>query len=113
MRKLRLAALTIMGVMTAARAGARDRLKTLPGYERYQQMLSQIQGAVGGGGGGGFGGRGFGSGVVWSDDGKAVDFTKDGKRMRYDIAGRRVSEAPPTTAAPAGGGRGRGGGGAP
>jgi len=110
MRKLRLAALTIVGVMTAARAGAQDRLKTMPGYERYQQMLSQIQGSVGGGGG--FGGRGFGSGVVWSDDGKTVDFTKDGKRMRYDMAARRVVEAPPATAVvPTGGGRGRGGGG--
>jgi dipeptidyl-peptidase-4 len=106
----RLGIMLALGISTTRAAAAQDRLRTMPGYERYQQMLPQIQSALGGGGGG-LGGRGFGGGgIAWSSDGKAVEFTQAGKRMRYDLTTRRTADVTPAATPPAGGtGRGRGG----
>lgn len=63
---------------------AQDRLRTMPGYDHYMQMLPKISGA-------------FKSGQVnvqWAEDGKSFDFVRDGKRQRFDIASRKISDAP-------------------
>jgi dipeptidyl-peptidase-4 len=72
---------------------AQDRLKTMPGYERYQFMSRETTNA-------------FKSGalaVAWTNDGKAFDYRWDGKRYRYDIEARRATElGPGPTNTPAG-----------
>ncbi len=81
-------------------ANAQDRLKTMPGYDQYQKMATQIQGSV----------RPGTLQVKWLDGGKAFEFRRDGKNFRYDVATRTAAEAEPSTAAgPAPTGRFRGG----
>jgi len=86
--------------------GAQDRLKTMPGYDQYQKMSRELGGAV----------RSGQLSVTWADDGKSFEYSRDGKRYRYDVATRKVAEAG-DAAAQAGqgsGGRAAGGrGGAP
>jgi dipeptidyl-peptidase-4 len=100
-------AIAAMLCLLPATSRAQDRLKTMPGYARYQRMLPQIRAALGGGG---FRGRGFGGGgVTWANDGRSVQFTNEGKEYRYDMRTRRVTEAPPDTDRQRNAGRGRGG----
>src|SRR5438045_3353933 len=65
---------------TPAAVNAQDRLKTMPGYERYQRMSRESTNAVK-----------LGSlAVTWKDQGKAFEYQKDGKRFRYEIAARKA-----------------------
>ena len=71
---------------------AQDRLKSMPGYDQYVAMAPKIAGAVK-------------SGAVaaqWAEDARSFDFMRDGKRWRFDLASRKIAEAP---AAAANGGR--------
>lgn len=109
-------------VLLPAASRAQDRLSAMPGYDQYMKNRSLYVGDVTSGsvlGGGGRGGRGgfgaaTGSGVVWSPDGKAVDYSWDGKRFHFDFATRKSVEVaspaapPPDAAAPSGRGN-RGG----
>jgi dipeptidyl-peptidase-4 len=71
---------------------AQDRLKTMPGYEQYKKMSALMP-------------KGFGKGggkmgapalpVAWKDGGKALEYQKDGKAYRYDIASRTATETGP------------------
>lgn len=106
-RVLATSAMTLATVVaTTSPMLAQDRLKSMPGYEQYSRMAPQMASALGGGSP--FGGRG-GSSVTWAADGKSVEFMQSGKRLRYDLASKQTSDAPPA-ATQAGGGRGRGGG---
>ncbi len=70
--------------------GAQDRLKTMPGYARYDKMRLEIATSVK-----------MGSlQVRWLDGGKAFEYQRDGKVYRYDIVTRQAAE---TTVASAGG----------
>lgn len=77
-----------LGLMSVT-ANAQDRLKTMPGYDQYQKMATQIQGSV----------RPGTLQVKWLDGGKAFEFRRDGKNFRYDVATRTAAEAEPSTAA--------------
>lgn len=106
-----------LGVLALAALGAagrplaaQDRLKSMPGYEQFTKMAPQYAGAVKSGSvlgaGGGFGGGGNAGGArttpEWSADGKSLDYTFDGKRMRLDLASKKIAEAAPAApAAPA------------
>jgi dipeptidyl-peptidase-4 len=105
------AAFLFISVILAPFANAQDRLKFMPGYDRYEKMRKEIPDSVK-----------LGSlSVRWTEGGKAFEYQRDGKRYRYDVAERRVTElpAPSGKAAPqadtknAGGKRGRGGQSAP
>lgn len=80
--------------------GAQDRLKTMPGYEQHQKMVKEAQGAVK-----------LGTLTAAWKDGKTIEYSKDGKVYRYDVATKATTEVGPATQ-PAGRG-GRGGAGAP
>ncbi len=68
-------------------AAAQDRLKTMPGYARYEKMSREIPSAVK-----------LGALIVtWSPEGKTFEYRKDGKIYRYDVAARKAVE---TGAAP-------------
>jgi dipeptidyl-peptidase-4 len=61
---------------------AQDRLKTMPGYDRYEKMSSAIPSSVK-----------LGSlAVKWTDGGKGFDYFKDGKSFHYDVASRTATE---------------------
>jgi len=96
------AALTIALCFLPLSSSAQDRLKTMPGYDRYEKMSKEIPGSVK-----------LGTlNVKWQDGGKSFDYYKDGKTFHYDIATKTAAEA---GSAPAGaepgvvGGRRRGG----
>jgi dipeptidyl-peptidase 4 len=78
-------ALLLLNPGLASTARAQDRLKSMPGYERYQQMSREATNAVK-----------LGTlAVTWTNDSQAFDFRKDGKRYRYDIATRIATLLPP------------------
>src|SRR5258708_5229730 len=96
--------LVVGGFATTSRA--QDRLKTMPGYDRYQEMSRKIPGAL----------KSGALSVTWKNGGKAFEYRKDGKSFRFDIAEGKAKEAPPTKdepsdAAPTGRRGRRGGGG--
>jgi dipeptidyl-peptidase-4 len=89
-----------------AAAVAQDRLKNMPGYERYQKMSREIPGSVK-----------LGSlSVAWKDGGQAFEYRKDGKNYRYDVAAGKATEMEAGAAEPRSDGRPpgrRGGSGGP
>lgn len=90
--------LAVVLVATQLAVFAQDRLKTMPGYEQYQKMSSQMAGAV----------KQGTLAVAWKDNGKAFDYQWDGKAYRYDTAARKATEIPVsemTQTRQAGGGR--------
>ncbi len=62
-------------------AAAQDRLRGMPGYARYQQMVPQLARAV----------RTGSVAVSWSGDGRTFQYTRDGARYRYDVEARRAA----------------------
>ena len=76
---------------------AQDRLKSMPGYERYQKVNREMTNLVN------LGApslnwrqeEGRFSVVTWTNGGTAFDYRKDGKRFRYDIGTRSLMELPP------------------
>ena len=70
--------LALAGVSLAAQ----DRLKSMPGYERAQQMTRESQTAV----------RGGVLAVTWAGDGASFEYTRDGKQYRFDMLTRQTSE---------------------
>ncbi|MBR9990916.1 MAG: DPP IV N-terminal domain-containing protein [Gemmatimonadetes bacterium] len=79
-----------------AQAAGQDRLPTMPGYEQYQRITGQRQGAV----------RLGSLNVSWLDDGSAFDYQHDGKPYRYGVAARQAVEIPPPAPGQDGFGRG-------
>jgi dipeptidyl-peptidase-4 len=67
-------------------AAAQDRLKTAPGFDRAQRLTREAGNAISGGS----------LAVSWTDDGKAFEFTREGKRYHYDVGTRRQSPADET-----------------
>ena len=98
--RLILAFVVMLGVLPTSTA-AQDRLRTMPGYEQFQKMSAQMQGAV----------RSGDLRATWVENGKALEYTMDGKRYRYDVATRKASELAPLPPQTGGGRGGRGGGG--
>ena len=54
---------------------AQDKLKSMPGYERYSEIAPQIRGAV----------KSGAISVEWHKNGNNFEYNKDGKRFLYDI----------------------------
>jgi dipeptidyl-peptidase-4 len=93
-------ALALVGVYVLDPLSAQDRLKGMPGYERYQKVSPQLNGAV----------RSGAVNGTWSADSRSFEYELDGKRYRFDVASKTASEIGAAAEAPAG--RGRGGRGA-
>ncbi|MES2306660.1 MAG: DPP IV N-terminal domain-containing protein [Gemmatimonadota bacterium] len=97
------AALVLLAFATVS-GHAQDRLKTMPGYDQYQKMASQINGSV----------KSGAINATWVDSGKALQYNFDGKLWRYDLAAKKASEATTPGTAVTQPGRGfRGAAGAP
>ncbi|WP_117880756.1 S9 family peptidase [Aureibaculum luteum] len=54
---------------------AQDKLKSMPGYERYSEIAPQIRGAM----------KSGAISVDWHKNGNNFEYNKDGKRFLYDI----------------------------
>ncbi len=101
MKKLLLTAIALLPIAL----GAQDRLKTMPGYERFLKLSPELPTAVK-----------MGSlAVRWREDGETFEYARDGKLYRYDVATRQatvIGDAP-EPAGGRGGRDGRGGRGQP
>jgi len=99
--------LTLSVVLSPIAALAQDRLKTMPGYARYQRMSRELTNAV----------KLGALTVTWKEGGKSFEYEKDGKRYVYSIAERKATEvekpAKPSTRSGEAGTRGRRGRGNP
>jgi len=72
-------------VLGSTAPDAQDRLRTMPGYERYAAMAPKLASSIK-------------SGAItpqWADDGNSFEFTRDGKRFRFTVATKAVSEVAP------------------
>src|SRR4029079_4780325 len=58
----------------------------MPGYEQYQKLLREIPTAL----------RSGALAARWSDDSRAVEYTREGKPYRFDIASRQTLDNPAT-----------------
>jgi dipeptidyl-peptidase 4 len=81
------AAILSLALLLPAHAPAQDRLKTMPGYGRFQEISKEIGSAV----------KLGNLSVTWKDGGKAFEYTKDGKRYRYEIDARIAVPLPEAT----------------
>jgi len=76
-------------LLPAVSGRAQDRLKTMPGYERFQMMSKEIPDSV----------KLGALSVTWAQDGCAFEYQQEGKRYRYDIAKQRATEVSDSSAA--------------
>jgi dipeptidyl-peptidase 4 len=85
-------------------ASAQDRLRTMPGFERYQQISTESRDAL----------KTGALTVTWTEP-TTFEYTRDGKRYRYDVGAKTATEIgdAPEPAGRGRGGRGRGGQGQP
>src|SRR5690349_6868291 len=96
MQKALISALAIL-VLSPAVFLAQDRLKTMPGYEQHQKMQREMPTAI----------KSGAINATWSSDSGSFEYTKDGRRYRFDLATRQTAEAGEASDAAAGrGGRG-------
>lgn len=71
--------LTVLSTMSV---NAQDKLKNMPGYERYREIAPQIRGSVQ-------------PGVLratWAEDGKTFEYVMDGKLWQYDVKKKKASD---------------------
>jgi dipeptidyl-peptidase-4 len=76
-------------LLPAVSSRAQDRLKTMPGYERFQMMSKEIPNSV----------KMGALSVSWAQDGSAFEYRHEGKRYRYDLAKRCATEVSAPAAA--------------
>src|SRR5258708_23569544 len=74
-------AAAVAGLAVAA-VGAQNRLKRAPGYEEAQRFTREAPTSVQGGA----------LSVSWREDGKAFEFSRNGKRYTYEVESRHESE---------------------
>ena len=79
--------------------GAQDRLRSMPGYARYEKMSREIPSAL----------KSGALAITWSDA-HTFEYARDGKRYRYDVLTRTPSEIPGPSVQEFTGRGGRGGG---
>ena len=82
----RVAVILLLAFIPVA-ANAQQRIKSLPGYQRYQQMSREVTNAV----------KLGALSVTWTNDGKAFEYRKDGRHFRYDIATKTSTSLPPAS----------------
>ena len=69
-------------VLAPGATRAQDRLKAVPGYDQYERMAREIPSAV----------RSGALTATWSDDGRRLEYTRNGETYRFDVATRRIEK---------------------
>jgi dipeptidyl-peptidase-4 len=82
--------LSLLAVLGSPGSLAQDRLKTMPGYERFEKLSREIPQSV----------KRGSLRVTWQDGGQAFEYDRDGKKFRYDIANRLALDVPKATNQP-------------
>jgi dipeptidyl-peptidase 4 len=92
--------LVIIAIVAAASVPtAQDRLKTMPGYDRFEKMSRVIPGSVT-----------LGSVAVrWQEDSSSFEYAWNGRHYRFDVSSNRATDLGAAPDAGQFGGRGRGG----
>jgi dipeptidyl-peptidase-4 len=93
------AVLVLTAIVFYGTPSAQDRLKSMPGYEQYQKVSTQLNGVV----------RSGAVNATWSTDGQGFEYALDGKRYRFDVATKAVTELGVVADGPVAGRGGRGG----
>jgi dipeptidyl-peptidase-4 len=86
----RIPTLLALLVVASGQGLGQDRLKRMPGYERFEWMSREVTNAV----------KLAALAVTWKDDGRALEYGWDGKRFRYELATAQTTELPTPTNAP-------------
>ncbi len=73
---------TLIFVITTNLLVAQDKLKEMPGYERYQEIAPKISSSV----------KSGALSVTWSATGNSFEYNKDGKRFQYTIKSSKIEE---------------------
>jgi dipeptidyl-peptidase-4 len=82
--------LLVLAALATSSVAAQDRLRAMPGFDRWSDMAPRITPS-------------FKSGAVnadWAENGASFEYTFGGKRYRYDVATRRATEVTVAPAAP-------------
>jgi dipeptidyl-peptidase-4 len=74
--------LTTLALLCSAPAFGQDRLKTMPGYERYQRLRREIPTSV----------KSGALHATWTDDSKALEYSAEDKRYRFDVLSRQITD---------------------
>jgi dipeptidyl-peptidase-4 len=61
---------------------SQDRLKTYPNYGRYEKISKELREVV----------KSGALRITWKDEGQALEYVRGGKRWRYDIKTRKLTE---------------------
>jgi dipeptidyl-peptidase-4 len=81
-RLLRPALFAALTALVALPAFAQSRIKSMPGYERYERMSAERPNAF----------RSGAVDVTWSDDSRSFEYTLDAKTWRFDLASKAATE---------------------
>jgi dipeptidyl-peptidase 4 len=73
--------LPVLLVLLSSPALAQDRLRTMPGYDRFQQVGLQIPGSVVSGA----------INAIWDEDGRAFRYQRDNRWFRYEVSSRQTT----------------------
>jgi dipeptidyl-peptidase-4 len=73
----------VVAVVFSATPRAQDRLKTMPGYDRFEKMSREIPGSV----------KQGALAVAWKD-GASFEYSFDGKHYVFDVATLKAAESP-------------------
>lgn len=78
--------LLVLAVLCASAwpAQAQDRLKSMPGYAHYERVTRQMTNVYQSGA----------LSVTWKDEGRALEYTRDGARHRHDLGSGKTSLLP-------------------
>lgn len=75
------AALSILLLSTGI-STAQDKLKEMPGYDRYVEMAPKLYSSI----------KRAPSSVQWAEDGKSFTYFENGKTYKYDVRRKRATE---------------------
>ncbi len=74
--------LITLSTLLSIPASGQDRIKTMPGYEQFERMSTELRGAFVSGG----------LNVSWSDDSQTFEYTYDDQRYEYDVGKQEATE---------------------
>jgi dipeptidyl-peptidase 4 len=89
--------LALIATLFTAATVAQDRLKTMPGYAQYERISREIPSAL----------KSGALAITWKDS-STLEYVRDAKRYRYDLATKSATEVTATATADSSGQGGRG-----